>query len=290
MSRLPRVLLFTASVALATALPARADEITDKQRKVAEENLKKGDIATATAAETNNLFVFATIPADKTKAFAAALQKVYTTALKPLGYDDKDTPWKGKLAIYAITDRKQYDLFVRFVAGEKPDGTTHTALRGDEPYVVFAVEPGKKGLGAELLAEGGQVVAVAMMASRAGTGAVLPEWVKGGFGRAVAVRSAGPSSTRLAAYRTQAKRVVLGGGQPIASIWDGSAKFPDVMAMSLMDYLAFGPKAADFSRVVAGFRPGDNGTAPNPQQALEAAGWKIAELEYAWKKWVQTGK
>jgi hypothetical protein len=56
-----------------------------------------------------------------------------------------------------------------------------------------------------------------------------------------------------------------------------------------MDYLAFGPGAANFPKFLSGLRPDENGTDPAITAAIEGAGWKVPELEAAWKKWVQGG-
>ena len=92
--------------------------------------------------------------------------------------------------------------------------------------------------------------------------------------------------------RRLAARGAAGRGGRIADLW-GETKPANagVLAASFAEYLAYGPGAANFLKLVSGFRPGENGEMPSVQQALEAAGWKDWNaLDAAWRKWVATGK
>ena len=57
-----------------------------------------------------------------------------------------------------------------------------------------------------------------------------------------------------------------------------------------MDYLAFGPCAADFPKFLNAFRPSEAIPMPTVDQVLEAMMWKAADLDKTWKKYVATGK
>ena len=282
------------ALVLGFALAGPADELSDKQRQVAEANLKKGEVKKAAVVETDHFIVCATIPEAKAKALGAALEKVYPVARKGLQMDAGDTPWKGKLTVYYLTDRKEFNLFTLSVAGERTRESSYFAIKGDEPYLVDGPELGEKTSEAELFFEAGVLVASAMIQGHYRT-AELPEWVKTGFARAAALRAGGTTSPRYTAYKTKARRVVLGtSGKPpipIASLWNGES--PDdreTVATSLMEYVVFGPGAKESARFLGGFRPSEAIATPGPAQALEAAGWKEPQLEAAWRKWVQTGK
>jgi hypothetical protein len=59
-----------------------------------------------------------------------------------------------------------------------------------------------------------------------------------------------------------------------------------VLATSLAEYLAYGPGAANFVKLVVGLRPDENGNPTSIPAAFEAAGWKdLGMLESAWRKW-----
>ena len=290
---MPRFLSAVALL-LGFALAVAADEVSDKQKEVARANLKKGDVRKAAVVETDHFIVCATIPEARAKALGAALEKVYPVARKALQMEEGESPWKGKLTVYYLTDRKEFNLFTAAVAGERTRESSYFALKGDEPYLVDGPELGEKATEAELFFEAGVLVASAVLQGHYRT-AEFPEWVKTGFARAAALRAGGTTSPRYTAYKTKARRAVLGtAGKPppaLASLWNGNS--PDdreTVATSLMDYVVFGPGAKDSTRFLGGFRPSETVAAPGPAQALEAAGWKEPQLEAAWRKWVQTGK
>ena len=57
---------------------------------------------------------------------------------------------------------------------------------------------------------------------------------------------------------------------------------------SLMDYLAYGPGAGKFSKVLDGFKPEDNIPMKTTLQALQNAGLTLEALNTRWQKWVLT--
>jgi hypothetical protein len=288
---LPRGLLAAALLA-AAAGPAAADAVSDKQKAAALANMKKAEVASPVVAETDNLIVVAAVPEPKVKAMAAALDKVYALARKTLKYGDGDKPFTGKLTVYYLPDR-QYKQFMRGVVGERAGDNAHYALKGDEPFVAVSPELPEKPTDADVNGEVGAVVAAALLAKKAPT-ADFPEWVRAGFGRVTAMRAEGPQSRRYLAYKTQARTLVLGGkgrpSAPIGDVWGGRTKESETLAVSLIDYLAYGPGAAKLESFLNGFKPSESVPMPGIPNALEAAGWKEPQLEAAWKKWVVTGK
>ena len=294
MPSLPRCLPAAALMLAFAHAPAAADETSDKQKKAAEANLKKGEVKKAAVVETANFIVCATVPEAKAKALGDVLEKAYASARKGLQMEEKEAPWKGKLVVYFLAEKREFNLFVLTVANEKTRDPYFISIRSDEPYVVCNPEAGPKTTDADLYFEAAVLVATAAIQGQYTT-AMLPEWVKGGFARAAALRAAGPASPRFAAYRAKARRAVLGlpskGPVPMANLWnDMPLDDKETTATSLMDYVVYGPGAKESAKFFRGFVPSETVAAPGVAQALEAAGWKEPQLEAAWRKWVQTGK
>jgi hypothetical protein len=278
--------------ALVAALPVSADDASEKRKKVASENLAKGEIAKAATVETDDLIVCAPLTEAKTKTLADAMQKSHALARKVLQIDEKDNLWGGKLTVYYLPESRAFKNFIRSVALSKPEDAYHFSLTGDAPYVVESGDAGDKATENEQFGAGAGRVAVAVLEKKMGP--TLPEWVKGGFGRAVSLRAEGTNSKRYAAYKTATRRVVLGGAgrapSPVADAWEGKGKDGELVATSVMEYVTFAPTAGAGLKFINGFRPTEDVQTPGVANALEAAKWKQETLDAAWKKWVQAGK
>jgi hypothetical protein len=234
------------------------------------------------------------LPEARLKTIADSLSKTNKTARTALQFDEKDEPWKGKLTIYYLPERKDFAQFMRLVAGERTDGNYHIAVRSDEPYVIGGGDLDAKATDGDIGAEMGQLLASAMMQAKVGTTAAIPPWVRGGLGRAVAYRAEGVNGKRYGAYKSQARTAVLGGGgkpgAPIADVWTSDRADGAMLATSLMDFFAFGPGKANFGKFLSSLRPDENGNQPDIAKVIEDAGWKKpTDLEAAWKKWVAAG-
>jgi hypothetical protein len=273
------------------AMPVAADEASEKLKKAAAANLAKAEVTKTATVETDSLIVCSTLPEAKTKALADQLQKVHALGRKVLQFEEKDDIWKGKLTVYYLPETKAYKNFVRSVAQSRPDESYFFSLRSDPPFVVESAGGSEKATEPEQFGEAGSHIAAALLVNKGGTGTTFPEWVKGGLGRAISLRAEGPTSKRYGNYKAASRRVVLGGGKgvPISEVWEGKGKDSEVLATSLMDYIAFGPGQSNFLKFINGFRPTENNQSPGVPQALEAAMWKQETLEAAWKKWVQAG-
>src|SRR5205823_6428558 len=112
-------------------------------------------------------------------------EKAYAAARKGLQMDEKETPWKGKLAVYYLTDRREFNLFTLSVAGEKTRDPYFLSAKGDAPFLINGPELGEKTSEADLFFETGVLVASATLQGQYPS-ALLPDWVKNGFARAAA--------------------------------------------------------------------------------------------------------
>ena len=286
---LARLLVAAALLFGVPATSVSADEVSDKQKKAAEENLTKSEVTKGVVGESENLLVAGPMSDTKAKAVAEALQKTYKLARKALQYEEKEEPWKGKLTVYVLPE-KTYKLFLRVVSGQRPEEPYRfIAIRGDEPYVVCATEITEKSAEADVAADAGPIVATALLNAKIGTATPVPEWVRMGFGRAAALRAEGTNSRRFGTYKTAARNAVFSGKTAVGDVWGGQRKDGEVLSTSLMDYIAFGPGAANFSKFLGGFKPSETVAEPTIAQALEAAMWKEPTLDATWKKWINGG-
>ncbi len=281
--------------ALGTSVQGQdAKAVLAKQKETAIANLKKADLPKANLVETDNFFVVGVMPEEKVKALGMVLEKVVPIARKGLHYESKEEAWKGKLAVYHFSEGRDFKSFVRSVIMIKPEDVYYD-VRSDTPLVIDPVEVSGKATETELFAATAANVAAAYLKARGNT-ANIPEWLRIGFGRVTALRAEGLNSTRYQNFKKQAKAVAYGGkGNPpaeIANLWsENKTANADVLAASVVEYMAYGPGAENFIKLVYGFRPDENGNPVTVAQAFEAAGWKdIPMLEKAWQKWAMTGK
>jgi hypothetical protein len=250
-------------------------------------NLKKADFSKHTVVETDNFFVVSNLPEEKARALGTALEKVVPLARKTLQFEKGEAPWPGKLAVYYLPDSRDFKSFMRSVAQVQPD-SVHYELRGEEPYLVDPVDVGSKASEADQLAKTSSHVAIAYLKAKAG-GSNVPGWFTEGFGRAVAARAEGVNSKRYTTYRNTARSLAAKGWKA-SDLWGETKPMnAELLSTSFLEFLAFGPMAKDFPRIVSGFRADENGNTPSVQTALEAGGWKdVAALDSAWKRWISS--
>jgi hypothetical protein len=148
-------------------------------------------------------------------------------------------------------------------------------------HAVAAVMPGK-GPSVESLA--GQQVAGLLLMRKAGKGTPVADWLVTGFGRATAYRVQ-PREAFVLAERKQAR--VLSVKRKASEVWAGSveAEEADAMQGSVADFLAYGPGAGRFLKLVNGFKLEEGMKTRSTAQAMEAAGIKVANVDRLWKKW-----
>lgn len=292
-------LLLALGVALAVPLaepsPARAQDkdknaaLVKAAKAAAVANLKKANVDKPTVVETANYLVVGSLPEEKAKALGEALEKTTAAARKALKYDDKESPWKGKLTVYYMPDNAEFKALMRRAFQVSPEGA-HADLRADPPFLVDPATAPGKATDADLYLNTAARVAGAHLQGL-GTGTQnVPEWLRDGFGRVTAMRAEGTSGKRYTAYRAAARAAVAKGAK-LDDVWAAEkSAASEALGQSFAEYLVYGPGAAKFPMVLDGLKPGENNQEPTIQQALEAAGLKdkekgFAPLEAAWRKW-----
>ena len=267
-----------------------------KAKAAAAENLKKAKVDKTTVVETDHFIVAGSMPEEKAKALGTVLEKTLAVARKAAKYEEKDAAWKGKLTVYFLPNGDEFKSFMRRVLQTPPEGV-YADVRAELPLIVDPAELPGKPTDADLYAATAARVAGELLQAK-GTGTqVIPAWLRDGFGRVSAMRAEGLTSKRYTTYKAAARNAILGpkGGKPpaVADAMAGEkSATSEALANSLAEFLAFGPKAADFGKFLDALRPGENVAAPTVSaQGFPALGWKDdVSADAAWKKWVQTGK
>lgn len=284
------------ALALSSAVAAAGDkpEVVKKQLATATANVKAAKLTVAHA-ETDHLLVFAPGTEDKAKSAAATFEKAYTSAAKSLKVGADEKLWTGKLAVYVLPETRQFRGFLLEALKRAPQGRESYVfeLRRDDPFVAAGTGLGEKPSDAEVTAEAAGLVAAAVLTAKGGT-ATFPDWLLRGFGRAAHLRADG-GATRLSAFRTKVKGLYTKTrGAPFkpAVVYDPMATGPDVdtLTTSFVEYLAFGPEAEKFPKVVQALKPSEEAPNPTVATALAAVEWTPEAIEAGWKKWVMTGK
>ncbi|HSQ57153.1 MAG TPA: hypothetical protein VLM40_15625 [Gemmata sp.] len=165
-----------------------------KQKDAVLANLKKADLTRATLIETKNFLVATTLPREKAAALGALLEKVAPLARKGAQLEEKEEPWKGRLAVYVLPENRDFKSFIRNVVVDQPGGA-HVDLRSDNPLVVDPVELPGKATEADQFANTATIVAGTYLTGKSGT-AKLPAWLTDGFGRVTVYRAA-PKASRV---------------------------------------------------------------------------------------------
>lgn len=299
-----RASLALPAVLLAFALagtPESAAQDKDKDGKAARDaavaNMKKIKIDSPTVEESDNFVVVGTIAKEKAVALAKVLEKTLPVARKGAKYDDKDTAWKGKLTVYFLPDSGEFKSFMRGVLQKSAQEGAYTDVRVEPPLVVDPVDVPGKATDADQYAATAARVAAALIQAKGGAredgSPNVPAWLRDGFGRVAQMRAEGLNSPRYTKYKGAVRAAVLNPkGAAMSDAWsDAKSATNEAVAASVAEFLAFGPKAAEFDKFLGGLRPSEGNGNPTIQNGFEALGWKEpAQAEAAWKRWVQTGK
>jgi hypothetical protein len=286
-------LVGTAAVMLAAAAGLSADDKEDvarKQKDAAIANWKQlynGDAPTYE--ETGHLLIVG--PTSMTprqfRELGASLERQFSTARSALGVKPSEELWTGKLTVYLITERSIFNTFMRTIAKKKPtvDDSGVFFLRGEQPLV--AASPPQTRRDPSLEAQAGEQLAAAILSKRGGDG--LPEWLVAGFSRATAWR-ANPSA--YSGERQQVKRL-LARGYKADDVWGGklTADEAPVLRASLADFLAYGPGAKYFTKLLEGFKPDQTQRPKTTLEALKSVRNDYAEVvSTTWPGWALKGR
>ena len=185
------------------------------QKAAAIEKLTKAGQLKPTSVETADLLVYTSWPEPKAKVLAAAVQKTYDLAYKTLKFEPKDPVWPGKLTVFFVPERKEYNAFIRLVEQRKPDtgDTTSVQVRSKEPYILVGLESDSKFSDADMAGEVGAAVAEALLNTKSGVtagAAMLPTWITTGFAKLMVLKMDG-NSAKVGAYRTKVKALFAKG-------------------------------------------------------------------------------
>jgi len=277
----------------------QGDEKSDaakKQKAVADAMLKSAKLTT-THAESDDLLVYSSFSEEKTKALAASAQKTYATGLKALKVAADDKLWPGKLTLIVLPESRQYKGFVLSALKRSPTNRESFAfeLRSDEPFVLVGTALGEKPTDTEMITEAAGFVAAAVLNKKAGTGAAgLPEWFMKGFARATHIHADG-NAAKATAFHAKVKALYAkyrGNGFKPVNVWTNmiASTETDTVATSFIEYLAFGPEAEKFPKLIQAMKPTEEVPSPTIATALEAVAWPADGIEAGWKKWIATGK
>lgn len=298
-----RIALLAALLTAAFAAPpdsaARDKDKDPKAKAAALANMKKIKVDSPTVEESDNFLVVGTLPKEKAVALTKVLEKTLPVARKAARYDDKDTAWKGKLTVYYLPDSGDFKSFMRGVLQKSAQDGAHVDVRADPPLLVDPAELAGKPTDADLYANTAARVAGVLLQAKGGTredgSPNVPAWLREGFGRVAQMRAEGTTGRRYTAYKAKVRTAVLnpkGAAPAISEAWsDAKSDVNEALGVSVAEFLAFGPKAADFGKFLDGLRPSEANANPTVLNGFEALGWKEqAQADAAWKRWVQTGK
>jgi len=253
------------------------------QKKQAQENWETVEAGELSMAESKYLVIVAPKAMEKQlKATGAFLDKQYGLAWEALQFEKKDA-LPGKVTVYLFAEREAFTNFVRRIEKRRVMADDIGSFSATDEDLHAAASPPRKGA-MPLEAMAGQQVAGLLLTRKAGAKVPLPSWLIDGFGRATYYRAA-PGTKLVADERRQAARLTR--SRSAADVWNGTADADemDVLAASLVDFLAYGPGRAKFPALVIGFRPGENQDSRTAAQAMEAAGIKAEIIEKRWKEW-----
>jgi len=259
-----------------------------RQQETAEANWKLlfGE-ANAITEETAHVLIYglATMTARQFKDLGIGLEARYTLARKALKMGPKEESWPGKIAVYLLEDAKTFHRFMRTVAKRRPD-TEDSGVFGvssDTPFVA-ACPPQTKHESA-MDAQAGEQLAAAVLSKRGGDS--IPDWLVVGFGRATAWRVA---PAQYYNQRMQVKRLIK--NHTAEDVWSGklSVEEAPLLRASFAEFLAYGPGAETFPKLVDGFKPGPNGQAKSVLEAFKSVRLEPERINKAWLAFVAKGR
>lgn len=269
-----------------------------KAKEAADAAIKTAGLKGIESHDTPHLRIVAALPAAKLKPIGDLAEKSFAVAAKALKVEKPDELIPAKLTILLIPDRRSYANILLAITGKRPDATdlADCRTRGDLPFAAVGMPLGEKYTDADWQQLAAAGAAVGVLNKKLGTDPgvfEIPEWAALGFGKLCAVKGEA-NGTKLAAYRTKVKSLLAGklrGPVKISDAWGGAkGKEFDALAMSVVEYLAFGSDPEQFTKLLNGFKPSDTNPAPTIQSVLAALEWKWDDLDGQWKQFALKAK
>lgn len=290
--RKPALLLVLVVVGAANA----ADEANsaDERKKKAEASWESVAGAKAVLHESKHFVLVAPEALGKRlKDVGQLLEKHHDKAKEALKFEvkeeDKGEVLPAKVTVYLFAERDHFKAFVRRIEARRLLSEESSSFQANDDKLHIAVGPpsGRQGLPVEIQAC--EQAASLLLARRAGVRTPLPEWLVSGFGRATYYRVAPRDKAVLADRALAAKFARKRGAE---DIWDGKVggEEADTVQGSLVDFLAYGPGARAFPKLVAGFAPEENKDRKTWGQAFAAADLKPELVAQRWKRWALTAR
>lgn len=282
--------LFLAGVANA----ADQANSVDERKKKAEASWESVTGNKPVLQETNHFILVAPeTMAKRLKDVGQLLEKHHGKAKEALKFEvkeeDKGEVLPGKVTVYLFAERDHFKAFVRRIEARRLLSEESSSFQANDDKLHIAVGPpsGRQGLPVEIQAC--EQAASLLLARRAGVRTPVPDWLVSGFGRATYYRVA-PRDKAVLADRTLAAKLARKRGAE--EIWDGkiAGEEADALQGSLVDFLAYGPGARAFPKLVAGFAPEENMERKTWAQAFTAADLKPELVAQRWKRWALTAR
>ncbi len=165
MARTAWLIVGVAVIAECAAI-AEDKAVVAQQRRVASAHAALVQMPTAPIHETDHLMVWSTLPAARVRTIGATLEKNFSTAVGALQYGKSESPWPGKLAVFAFADRGQFRSFIRQVEKRSPDDAEQSShqIEGEAPHI--AVGPGRTSTAPTPEQQAQYEIAAAVLAAR----------------------------------------------------------------------------------------------------------------------------
>jgi hypothetical protein len=254
--------------------------------------LKAAEVKEPQAVETANLVVIVGLPEAKAKTLSESLEKTYAFAAKGLKLDPREDDKEAKLSIYVFPNLDAFHSYIRSALKRRPekDETFTMDTKAVTPFIAVTPKRGETNVNYETLV--GDQISGALL-QRKGGNAVLTEWMRDGFARAVAMRmNSGIASADRGAVRRIAPPVAKTAKTHTCVVdkaWSGMGKEKEQVAACLMDFLVFGSGNAKLGNILSGLTPSDENRDPTFARALMSAEWKVEDLDKEWRDWLGKG-
>jgi hypothetical protein len=236
--------------------------------------------------ETANLLIVAPSATKTLSQTGASLEKAYAVAYKALKLS-RDELWPGKMTVYLVPERAQYQSFMRSVIRRRAEEDDRGGFlnEGDLPTVVAGPPVNERDFKVEQ--EAVSQISQALLTQKAKV--KVPDWLVLGFGRATVFRVG--SQTAHSREKQRALALLIKNKRTSRDVWMGSeALLIDEAAIlrgSLVEFLAYGGVTHRFADFVTGYRMRDKKILnPTTQTAFTRADINAETLEQGWRVWL----